>query len=111
VRILDDVVDPEFGEGRVMKCRICGCTDERACPAGCEWVPGEGNLCNQCAWMMDRLEEYAQDAASVSNASLIRLWNEVQVSMGLKKAPPKKPGGIYKRKKSQVPMYRSGGRR
>lgn len=24
-----------------MKCRFCGCTDERACPGGCAWVaPG-----------------------------------------------------------------------
>lgn len=28
-------------------CRICGCTDERACPGGCEWV--EPDLCSRCA--------------------------------------------------------------
>lgn len=28
------------------KCRICGCTDEHACPGGCFWV--SANLCSQC---------------------------------------------------------------
>jgi len=27
-------------------CRVCGCTDERACPDGCHWV--EPNLCSAC---------------------------------------------------------------
>ena len=28
------------------KCRICGCTDLKACKEGCEWV--EGDLCSKC---------------------------------------------------------------
>lgn len=28
-------------------CRICGCTDERACPGGCWWV--EPDFCSACA--------------------------------------------------------------
>lgn len=28
-------------------CRVCGCTDERACPGGCVWA--EPNLCSRCA--------------------------------------------------------------
>ena len=27
-------------------CRICGCTDVRACPGGCFWV--EPDLCSKC---------------------------------------------------------------
>lgn len=27
-------------------CRVCGCTDERACPGGCWWV--EPDLCSDC---------------------------------------------------------------
>lgn len=27
-------------------CRVCGCTDERACEGGCSWV--EPDLCSQC---------------------------------------------------------------
>lgn len=35
-----------------VRCRICGCTDERACPGGCSWVPDPfalGDLCSACA--------------------------------------------------------------
>ena len=35
----------------VPHCRICGCTDERACEGGCSWVPdplGLGDLCSAC---------------------------------------------------------------
>lgn len=28
-------------------CRVCGCTDDRACPGGCYWV--EEDLCSECA--------------------------------------------------------------
>lgn len=27
-------------------CRVCGCTDESACPTGCWWV--EPDLCSRC---------------------------------------------------------------
>jgi len=27
-------------------CRICGCTQRRACPGGCHWV--EADLCSAC---------------------------------------------------------------
>ena len=27
-------------------CRVCGCTEDRACPGGCEWV--EADLCSAC---------------------------------------------------------------
>jgi len=30
----------------VQKCRVCGCTQERACPGGCYWV--EPDLCSSC---------------------------------------------------------------
>lgn len=32
---------------QVRTCRVCGCTDERACPEGCWWV--EEDLCSECA--------------------------------------------------------------
>jgi len=34
-----------------MKCRICGCTDERACPGGCFWVGKD--LCSRCVVMAE----------------------------------------------------------
>jgi hypothetical protein len=36
----------------VARCRLCGCTEERACPGGCGWVlaPKQmGHLCSACA--------------------------------------------------------------
>ncbi len=36
---------PEI-RGEEAKCRVCGCTDERACPGGCYWV--EPDLCSRC---------------------------------------------------------------
>ncbi|MDD3057138.1 MAG: hypothetical protein PHO72_02405 [Sphaerochaeta sp.] len=34
------------------KCRVCGCTDDMACPGGCYWV--EPDLCSRCAEKMRR---------------------------------------------------------
>ena len=34
------------------KCRVCGCTDDMACPGGCYWV--EPDLCSRCAERMRR---------------------------------------------------------
>ena len=30
----------------VRTCRVCGCTDNRACPGGCHWVAED--FCSQC---------------------------------------------------------------
>lgn len=35
----------------VAACRVCGCTEDAACPGGCWWVPDpwmEGELCSSC---------------------------------------------------------------
>jgi hypothetical protein len=44
------MIDPSHREG-VRACRVCGCTDARACEGGCCWVedPAGGNLCSRCA--------------------------------------------------------------
>lgn len=31
----------------VQRCRVCGCTNDRACEGGCNWV--EFDLCSRCA--------------------------------------------------------------
>src|SRR5437879_5601625 len=28
-------------------CRVCGCTEERACPGQCSWV-GDQDICSRC---------------------------------------------------------------
>lgn len=45
-------VDSAAGPGGADACRVCGCTEDRACPDGCWWVPdpaGLGELCSSCA--------------------------------------------------------------
>lgn len=29
-------------------CRVCGCTDDTACPGGCAWVPDDPDRCTAC---------------------------------------------------------------
>jgi hypothetical protein len=35
------------GQAPAQRCRVCGCTENRACPGGCFWV--EDDLCSACA--------------------------------------------------------------
>lgn len=32
----------------VRTCRVCGCTDERACDGGCWWLSADDDLCSTC---------------------------------------------------------------
>lgn len=41
-------IEAKANEG-IQRCRVCGCTDDRACPGGCYWV--ETDLCSACAGM------------------------------------------------------------
>jgi hypothetical protein len=36
------------------RCRVCGCTDARACPEGCYWV--ESDLCSACEELVDWID-------------------------------------------------------
>ncbi|MFA5466956.1 MAG: hypothetical protein WC251_03805 [Candidatus Izemoplasmatales bacterium] len=31
------------------KCKICGCTDDRACEGGCFWIDKNETVCSECA--------------------------------------------------------------
>lgn len=31
-------------------CMICGCTESRACEAGCSWVNDQDDICTECVW-------------------------------------------------------------
>jgi len=45
------VPNSHSNDGDVVRCRLCGCTDEAACPGGCWWVPDPellGELCSTC---------------------------------------------------------------
>ena len=37
----------QFKEENERRCRVCGCTQNNACPGGCWWV--EDDLCSACA--------------------------------------------------------------
>lgn len=45
--MLDSIRQQYDGPAR---CRMCGCTENRACPGGCGWVPDPelGDLCSRC---------------------------------------------------------------
>lgn len=43
----DVLPDGKFKFSATGRCRVCGCTDERACPGGCVWA--EPSLCSRCA--------------------------------------------------------------
>lgn len=46
-RPADDALSFSFDEESVVKrCRVCGCTEDRACEGGCHWV--EDDLCSAC---------------------------------------------------------------
>lgn len=38
-----------FKHVRSGRCRVCGCTDEFGCDAGCSWIDRDHTLCSACA--------------------------------------------------------------
>lgn len=34
-------------------CRLCGCTEERACPGGCSWANATRTICSRCMKVTD----------------------------------------------------------
>lgn len=38
--------DPFETDETVRTCRVCGCTDDHACPGGCWWI--DEDLCSEC---------------------------------------------------------------
>jgi hypothetical protein len=33
---------------KIRACRVCGCTDDRACDEGCWWLSDHDDLCSSC---------------------------------------------------------------
>lgn len=48
------------------RCRVCGCTDDRACPEGCRWV--EPDLCSSCIGKDPRKKETREKDAIQKNS-------------------------------------------
>ncbi|MBA7493901.1 hypothetical protein ES702_04466 [subsurface metagenome] len=40
-----------------MKCKYCGCTDEKACVGGCSWA--KDYVCSNCLYSLGSLETLA----------------------------------------------------
>lgn len=55
--IMEELIE-EVNRLDMPRCRICGCTDDNACPGGCYWV--EEDLCSKCV-ETDRLQDAAKD--------------------------------------------------
>ncbi len=55
-----------------MKCRVCKCTQDRACDNGCGWARGLGDLCTNCAEIVERIRDYSDIAYSFNWAGLKR---------------------------------------
>ena len=51
---------------KVRTCRVCGCTDEHACPGGCSWV--QEDLCSACQEELEReiFENHSKNKAANS---------------------------------------------
>lgn len=45
-RDLDDLGMPGYPDNPGPSCRVCDCTQERACEGGCIWA--EADLCSRC---------------------------------------------------------------
>lgn len=41
--------------GKVRACRVCGCTEDRACAGGCHWLSDRDDLCSACAPALDHV--------------------------------------------------------
>lgn len=67
-----------------LPCRICGCTEERACPDGCAWVKGDRiddkPICTTCDDFKTWLEDYVNACHKVDEGSLVRLLHEIWAS-------------------------------
>lgn len=56
----EPTAEPAWVDERPPRCRICGCTDDHACPGGCSWVAPD--LCSTCEGLRQHvLDELLRD--------------------------------------------------
>lgn len=56
----------------VRTCRVCKCTENRACWPLCDWEPSEKDLCDGCATAIRTLQGWADNALKPSFARILR---------------------------------------
>lgn len=62
-------------------CRVCGCTDDHACPGGCAWVRrAKPPLCTACAGTAEDLAYAMKRIVAVISKDGVSLY--AAVSMG-----------------------------
>lgn len=55
-------------------CKVCGCTDYRACNDGCYWVNNEKDLCSKCVLgKLINFNGYNYKVINISNSSQIKV--------------------------------------
>lgn len=52
--------EPYPDDDDVPRCRVCGCTDEEACPGGCIWAAPD--LCSKCANAEDESDRIYEES-------------------------------------------------
>jgi hypothetical protein len=73
-------LSPERGE-KPLKCRVCGCTEERPCEPPCAWDDLEGDLCTTCDDAIAAIVEWAYAARRANRTALLREVKRRQESL------------------------------
>jgi hypothetical protein len=55
-----------------VKCRVCGCTEDRACDPPCSWVDGEADLCTTCGETLLQMRAWFEDCWKPSWRNLMK---------------------------------------
>jgi hypothetical protein len=72
------------------RCRVCGCTEDRACDPPCGWEPGEGNVCSSCAAVAAHIVEWMGVALRANFTGLMREAKAQFAGEALLASPPPK---------------------
>lgn len=72
-------------KGGEMACRVCGCTETRACKTRCGWEPGELDLCTVCGEAIRALRKWMESAYQPTRSNTLSLL--LEASYLLARAP------------------------
>ena len=62
--------EPRTDSNGFVRCRVCGCTEIDACPAGCGWA--DGDLCTVCFEAAEALREWRENSRRANLTALLR---------------------------------------
>ncbi len=61
---------PKFDRNGLVRCRVCNCTEERACDPPCAWA--DRDLCTLCNDAVLELVKWLRGAYRTNKAALLR---------------------------------------